>query len=405
MQPKQENESAAVWGEKYANWLGRVNEVAERRLGTTFDNLGDIARWEIANSKTGSSANADSGENGNTGATDTNTKNPTGDFIEPELETAYVTAGQAQAGDRAAIAQAQDYADSVATEVENKTKDYAAQVATETAATAANNAIGLAAQVATETAATAENNAKGYAANVATAAESKAKQYATSVATDAASTAQTNAEGYAAQVATETAATAENNAKGYASQIATKAADSAKNAAETHADKAATEAKSAAVKEAKDDARAQVTAAEKRSNAHADATAKKAEVNANDYTDQQMATAEEYATTLAHSTIRYANQSLQESKSYTDRVARGLQKQINHNGKAIKRLGASAQATANLHYNANHNGYAIAVGEYNSETALAGGLQFNTGKSTAVTVQGSYDAESFGGSVGLHGDW
>lgn len=124
MQPKQENESAAVWGEKYANWLGRVNEVAERRLGTTFDNLGDIARWEIANSKTGSSANADSGENGNTGATDTNTKNPTGDFIEPELETAYVTAGQAQAGDRAAIAQAQDYADSVATEVENKTKDY-----------------------------------------------------------------------------------------------------------------------------------------------------------------------------------------------------------------------------------------------------------------------------------------
>ncbi|WP_407933100.1 YadA-like family protein [Herbiconiux daphne] len=50
-------------------------------------------------------------------------------------------------------------------------------------------------------------------------------------------------------------------------------------------------------------------------------------------------------------------------------------------------------------------GYAVAVGEYDGATAIAGGLQFNTSTNTAITVQASYDGEAAGASVGFHGSW
>lgn len=162
--------------------------------------------------------------------------------------------------------------------------------------------------------------------------------------------------------------------------------DHAEAAAEGHADDAA-------------------TAAEKHADEHADNAAAHARAQANNYTDEQIAAAEAYATVLAESSARYVDQGVQDAKRYTDRVAKGLQHQIDHNSQAIKRLGASAQATSNLHYNANRSGYAVSVGDYRGETALAGGLQFRAGSHNAVTLQGSYDAEAFGGSVGLHGDW
>lgn len=92
-------------------------------------------------------------------------------------------------------------------------------------------------------------------------------------------------------------------------------------------------------------------------------------------------------------------------KSYTDYRFNQAESQIEDNSRAIKRLGATAEAAANLHYNANHSGYAIAAGEYNGESALAAGIQFKTSQSTAITLQASYDAESTGGSVGFHGDF
>lgn len=92
-------------------------------------------------------------------------------------------------------------------------------------------------------------------------------------------------------------------------------------------------------------------------------------------------------------------------KSYTDYRFNRAESQIKVNSRAIKRLGATAEAAANLHYNANNSGYAIAAGEYNGESALAAGIQFRTGQSTAITVQASYDAESTGGSAGFHGDF
>ena len=80
-------------------------------------------------------------------------------------------------------------------------------------------------------------------------------------------------------------------------------------------------------------------------------------------------------------------------------------KDIAANRKAIKQVGAMAAASANLHYNVNHNGYAVAAGEYNGATAIAGGVQFQTGEHTAVTLQASYDGEAVGASVGFHGDF
>lgn len=161
--------------------------------------------------------------------------------------------------------------------------------------------------------------------------------------------------------------------------------------------------------------------AEKHANTHADNAASAAEAHAKTYTNkakgEAVKEADDYAEQLANSAVDYSThytdravsqagaEAVKSANTYTDHVAKGLQKQITDNKRAIKRLGASSQATGNLHYNANRNGYALAVGEYNGETALAGGVQFTSGKHTAVTVQTSYDAEAFGGSVGLHGDW
>ncbi|POT56094.1 hypothetical protein C3432_19135 [Citrobacter amalonaticus] len=71
----------------------------------------------------------------------------------------------------------------------------------------------------------------------------------------------------------------------------------------------------------------------------------------------------------------------------------------------VRNLGASAQASANLHYNANQSGYAVAVGQYESSTAIAGGMQFQANAHSAVTVQASYDGTAAGGSLGFHSDF
>lgn len=73
--------------------------------------------------------------------------------------------------------------------------------------------------------------------------------------------------------------------------------------------------------------------------------------------------------------------------------------------KSVKNLGAGMAANSNLHYNANQSGYAVAVGEYQGSTAIAGGTQFRTGSNTAVTLQVSYDGEGTGASVGFHGNY
>ncbi|MCW3479822.1 YadA C-terminal domain-containing protein [Neisseriaceae bacterium JH1-16] len=72
---------------------------------------------------------------------------------------------------------------------------------------------------------------------------------------------------------------------------------------------------------------------------------------------------------------------------------------------SVKRIGALAVASANLHYNRAENGYAVAVGEYAGSTAVAGGLQFNTSSNTAIDVQASYDGDDVGASVGFHGSY
>lgn len=78
---------------------------------------------------------------------------------------------------------------------------------------------------------------------------------------------------------------------------------------------------------------------------------------------------------------------------------------IAENRKNIKRVGAMTQASSNLHYNRNENGYALAVGEYAGQEAIAGGMQFNTSGNSAITVQASYDGEDAGASLGFHSNW
>lgn len=78
---------------------------------------------------------------------------------------------------------------------------------------------------------------------------------------------------------------------------------------------------------------------------------------------------------------------------------------IEQNNHDIKRVGAIGAAQANLHYNANRSGYAIALGEYRGVTGIAGGLQYGITESTAVTLQAAYDGKYTSASVGFHGDW
>ena len=192
-----------------------------------------------------------------------------------------------------------------------------------------------------------------------------------------------HAEAAAEGHADDAAQRAEDDAKGFAKD----AADQAKKDANTHTDVAVTDA-----------------------NTHADSVAKQAEQNANAYTDtvtdaSSAAALNEAAHYADHVAVSAGRAAVAQSKEYTDHVAKGLQKQIDHNRRAINRLGANSQAVANLHYNGNKSGYAIAVGQYGSETALAGGLQFNVTRHNALTVQAGFDAGHTGGSIGLHGDF
>lgn len=255
----------------------------------------------------------------------------------------YVTPAQAQEGDNAAFARARGYSDAVS--------DHA------------------------------EAAAEGYADNAAAKAEDNAKKYTETVG------------GEVLSMADYAIADSAQKAHDYTDKKVKAAEETslaAAAAAEKHIDSVAGDTLEAA-KNYTGEIAAQTKDEASR---HADDVAAKAEVSANHYTDRSVA-----------ATLHYADRNLAQSKSYTDRIAKGLKKQIDHNASAIKRLGASSQATANLHYNANHNGYAVSVGAYDGETALAGGLQFQTGKHSALTVQTSYDAEALGGSVGLHGDW
>ncbi|HGM5489635.1 TPA: YadA-like family protein, partial [Serratia fonticola] len=80
-------------------------------------------------------------------------------------------------------------------------------------------------------------------------------------------------------------------------------------------------------------------------------------------------------------------------------------KDIDENSKNIKRVGAMAQAVSSLHYNRNESGYAVAAGEYDGETSIAGGMQFSTSDNSAVTVQMSWDGNAAGAGVGFHSNF
>lgn len=108
------------------------------------------------------------------------------------------------------------------------------------------------------------------------------------------------------------------------------------------------------------------------------------------------------AVVLSHSRAISNNSAAIERNS--QRIDRNA-KAIADNTKAIKHVGAMAAASANLHYNVNHSGYAVAAGEYKGSTAFAGGVQVQTSATTAITFQASYDGESVGASVGFHGDF
>lgn len=105
------------------------------------------------------------------------------------------------------------------------------------------------------------------------------------------------------------------------------------------------------------------------------------------------------------------NQHTTQINSNTQRISHNEQRitkneqDIKEVRKSVKHVGAMATASANLHYNRSENGYAVAVGEYEGATAIAGGVQFNISTNTAATVQASFDGEGTGVSVGFHGSW
>lgn len=117
-------------------------------------------------------------------------------------------------------------------------------------------------------------------------------------------------------------------------------------------------------------------------------------------------------TTIIHKTINVTDTATRSQvRSNTTRINKveSATKQntsdIAENRKTIKRVGAMSQASSNLHYNRSENGYAVAVGEYAGQAAIAGGMQFNTSNNSAITVQASYDGEDAGASVGFHSNW
>ncbi|WP_347254743.1 YadA C-terminal domain-containing protein [Leminorella grimontii] len=75
---------------------------------------------------------------------------------------------------------------------------------------------------------------------------------------------------------------------------------------------------------------------------------------------------------------------------------------IDQNRQKIKKVGAMAQAIAGLHYDANNSGLAVAVGEYDGASSVAGGAQFRTTYRSAATVSVSWDGDAAGANVGWH---
>ncbi|WJN63952.1 hypothetical protein Erwinia_phage_Farigoule_00065 [Erwinia phage Farigoule] len=84
------------------------------------------------------------------------------------------------------------------------------------------------------------------------------------------------------------------------------------------------------------------------------------------------------------------------------RAIESNRRQIETNRRDIRRVGATAVASANLHYDASNSGFAVSIGEYRGETAIAGGLQYGITEHSAATVQVSYDGTGTGASVGFH---
>ncbi len=86
-------------------------------------------------------------------------------------------------------------------------------------------------------------------------------------------------------------------------------------------------------------------------------------------------------------------------KHNSDRIA--------ENSKKIKQIGDNAAAMSSLHFDANHDSWALSTGTANGEGAgFAAGVQKGVTEHTAVSFQASTD--SFGGwmaGAGVHGDF
>lgn len=280
------------------------------------------------------------------------------------------------------LSQAETYADEAANEAEHN----------------ANNHANTAAIIATAT-------AEGYTDTVVEQAKDEVKSYTDGVAKTEASAAEDRANTYADNLAKNEGAVAEARAKSFTEETAGKTLDASEAYAEERAETAKTQANQHT------DIQAQASkkytdVQRKAADLHADQVSKQATNTAARYTDSRVAQGVEYSTNYTNRVAtKTSAAAIKTANNYTDHVAKGLKNQINRNKRAIKRMGASSQATANLHYNGNKNGYAVALGQYSDETSLAGGLQFKVSAHNAITAQVSYDAEHMGGSIGLHGDW
>ncbi|OQV43260.1 hypothetical protein BZ160_03810 [Pantoea vagans] len=80
---------------------------------------------------------------------------------------------------------------------------------------------------------------------------------------------------------------------------------------------------------------------------------------------------------------------------------------IDENSKKIKQIGDNAAAMSSLHFDANHNSWALSTGTANGEGAgFAAGIQKGVTEHSAVSIQASTD--SYGGwmaGAGVHGDF
>lgn len=82
-----------------------------------------------------------------------------------------------------------------------------------------------------------------------------------------------------------------------------------------------------------------------------------------------------------------------------------LSKRVDNLDHRINRVGSLSMASSSLHFNNNHSGYAMALGQYRDSVAIAGGLQFNITEHSAATIQATYDGQDVAVGAGVHGDF